>query len=301
MKNIAISIGDLNGIGIEIALKSHNKIKKICNPIYCINRVMLKKSCKKLNIQTPKDFALSSIDGDFKIKPAKISKKSGAYSFSSFKRAIMLAKSKQVDGIVTLPINKYSWNKANINYKGHTHYIAKAFNENAIMMIGTKGLFVAFFTDHIPLRDVVKYIKKDLLIDFFLNLKKNINTNRVAVLGLNPHSGDNGTIGDEDSIITQAINESNKILNKNYFIGPISPDSAFTPDSRKEFQYYISMYHDQSLGVVKALYFDKSINVTLNSSIKRASVDHGTAFDIAYKKNNLSCKSYLNAIKYIIK
>ena len=153
---IAISIGDLNGIGVEIALKCHEKISKICQPIYCINDVMLKKASDKLKIEIPKDFELFETKGDFEIKAGTVSKKSGKYSFDSFMDAINLADKKRVDAICTLPINKESWSKADIKYKGHTEVLRDYFGKNAIMMLGCKKMFVGLFTEHIPLKKVEK-------------------------------------------------------------------------------------------------------------------------------------------------
>jgi len=295
---IAISIGDLNGIGLEIALKSHEKIKKYCKPLYGINKTMLKKGSSLLNIKIPNDFKTFYVKGNFKIKPGFISEKSGKYSYDSFLKAIMLANEKKVHSIVTLPINKESWNKANIKHKGHTEVLRSFFGQNAIMMLGCKKMFVALFTEHIALKEVVEKIKEKPLKQFFLNLHKNIKANKIAVLGLNPHASDNGVLGNEEIEIFRAIKSTNKKLKKNIFKGPMVPDTAFSALSRKNYKYFVAMYHDQGLIPLKTLYFDQSINVSLNLPIIRTSVDHGTAFDIAYKKNKkLNCKSYVNAIK----
>ncbi|WP_457562672.1 4-hydroxythreonine-4-phosphate dehydrogenase PdxA [Caminibacter pacificus] len=265
MQKVAISIGDLNGVGIEIALKAHEKIKKIVNPIYCINKKMLKKAAKLLNTEIPDDFETFEVEGDFEINPGKIDEKAGKYSFDSFISAINLAKEKKVDAICTLPINKESWSKAGIKYKGHTEV----------------------------LRDI---FKKEKLIQFFSDFYRSTGFEKVGVLGLNPHAGDGGVLGDEEiKEILPAIIETNEMLNKEIFYGPLVPDIAFTAKKG----VFIAMYHDQGLAPLKALYFDESINVSLNLPILRTSVDHGTAFDIAYK-GIAKTKSYENAIKYIL-
>jgi len=144
--------------------------------------------------------------------------------------------------------------------------------------------------------------EKDLtrfLVDFYHTAKP---TSTVAVLGLNPHAGDDGVLGDEEIIIQKAISNATAILKKeipSLFTAPMVPDVAFTPNVRKNYTHYIAMYHDQGLAPLKALYFDEGINVSLNLPILRTSVDHGTAFDIAYKGVNLNNISYINAIKYI--
>ena len=117
----------------------------------------------------------------------------------------------------------------------------------------------------------------------------------IAVLGLNPHAGDHGVLGDEECFIEAAIKEVNTQIGKEVFVGPIVPDIAFTPRFRERYSMIAAMYHDQGLAPLKALYFDEGINVSLGLPIIRTSVDHGTAFDIAYK-NIASLQSYINAI-----
>lgn len=297
---IAVSIGDLNGIGIEIALKAHAQISKICKPIYCINKQMLEASCKELKVDIPKDFKTFNTKGEFNIKPGLVSKKSGKYSYDSFMDAIKLGDKKEVDAICTLPINKEAWNKAKISYKGHTEVLRDYFGKNAIMMLGCKKMFVGLFTEHIPLKKVPKKITEDDLTIFLVDFQKSVKSNKIGVLGLNPHASDNGVLGDEEIQIFKAIKNANKILDKKIFTGPLVPDIAFSPMSRKNYTYFVAMYHDQGLGPLKALYFDESINVSLNLPIIRTSVDHGTAFNIAYKNEKVNLKSYINAIKEAI-
>ncbi len=297
---IAISVGDLNGIGIEIALKCHEKISKICTPIYCINNKMLKLAAKELKTEIPNDFEIFKTKGEFEIKAGTVTKKAGKYSYDSFMDAINLAKNKEVDAICTLPINKEAWNKADIKYKGHTEVLRDFFGKNAIMMLGCKKMFVGLFTEHIPLKKVAKKIKEEDLTTFLIDFYKNVKNDNIGVLGLNPHASDNGVLGDEEVEIFKAIKKANKALEKNVFKGPLVPDTAFSPLSRKNYKYFVAMYHDQGLAPLKALYFDQSINVSLNLPIIRTSVDHGTAFNIAYKNEKINTKSYMNAIKEAI-
>lgn len=297
---IAISIGDLNGIGIEIAFKCHEEISKICQPIYCINNKMLKKAANELKIEIPEDFEIFKTKGEFDLKPGTVSKKSGKYSFNSFMDAINLANLKEVDAICTLPINKESWNKADIKYKGHTEVLRDYFEKHAIMMLGCSEMFVALFTEHIPLRKVAKKINEEDLTQFLIDFYNNVKSENIGVLGLNPHASDNGVLGDEEVQIFKAIKKANKHFEKNIFKGPLVPDTAFSPLSRKNFKYFVAMYHDQGLAPLKALYFEESINVSLNLPIIRTSVDHGTAFNIAYKNENINTQSYINAIKEAI-
>ena len=301
-KKVAISVGDLNGVGIEIALRAHKEISKMVEPYYIIDRVVLDQASKKLGIKVPKGFNTISLDAKtFKIEAGKVSKKSGAYSFASFKKAIELAKSGKVDAICTLPIHKEAWSKAGIKYKGHTEVLRDAFKKDAIMMLGCPKMYVSLFTEHIPLKDVAKKIKTKKLLRFLLDLQKSLNTDeKIAVLALNPHAGDNGVLGKEEIKIIKAIELANETLGKEQFVGSIVPDIAFTPNFRKNYKFFVAMYHDQGLAPLKALYFDEGINVSLNLPILRTSVDHGTAFDIAYKGKDVSLKSYINAIEYIV-
>lgn len=301
LKKIAISLGDINGIGIQLALENHRKISKLCKPIYCIDTKILQSASKKLKIKIPLDFITSGIYQKSRIHPGKVKKDSGRFSYDSFLHAITLAKQNKADAICTLPINKEAWSKANISYVGHTDMLRDIFKQDAIMMLGCEKMFVALYTEHIPLKKVVSQITVNKLTNFLVNFSKSINSYNkpIAVLGLNPHAGDNGVLGDEETIIKKAILKAEKITKETFDL--LVPDIAFTPHIRKNYKYFCAMYHDQGLAPLKALYFEESINVSLNLPIKRTSVDHGTAFNIAYKKdNNLSNKSYINAIKEAI-
>ncbi|MDQ7062178.1 MAG: 4-hydroxythreonine-4-phosphate dehydrogenase [Sulfurimonas sp.] len=296
---IAISVGDLNGVGIEIALKSHAEISKICVPLYCINAAMLSQAASLLNVEIPDDFYLFEVDGDFEIEVGQVSKASGQYSYDSFLAAIKLCKTEEAQALVTMPIHKEAWMQAGLHFVGHTDVLRKRFKTDAIMMLGCEEMYVALFTEHIPLKDVASSIESGKLSTFLLDLFTSLECEKVAVLGLNPHAGDNGVLGNEEKDIKEAIKYVNEKIGREVFIGPIVPDIAFTPSARKNFKYFVAMYHDQGLIPLKALYFDESINVSLNLPIVRTSVDHGTAFDIAYqgRAKNLS---YLNAIKSAI-
>ncbi len=295
---LAISIGDLGGVGIEIALRAHEAIKSTCHPLYIIDKAMLEQAATLLNLPIPEDFETYPINNaTFTITPSQSTPESGQYAYDSFLTAIALAQSQKVAGIVTLPINKEGWEKAAIAYKGHTDMLADIFESDAIMMIGCEKLFVALFTHHIPLKEVPSHIEVAPLKAFMLSLYHEIKEEKIGVLGLNPHAGDNGVIGDEEKKITQAIKEANETLMEDVFIGPLVPDTAFTKTMREKVHYFVCMYHDQGLIPTKALYFEEGINVSLNLPIIRTSVDHGTAYDIAYHDSNPSLLSYKNAIK----
>jgi len=303
MKKVAISIGDLNGIGIQLAIENHHLVFEQTEPLYCIDRSMLEQAAQKLNLEIPANFhTIENIAPYFEIEAGVISRQSGLYAYASFKKAVELARGKNVDAVMTLPIHKKAWELAGVKYKGHTDALRDFFNTEAIMMLGCEKMYVALFTEHIPLNKVAESInEKDLtrfLLDFYRTVKPE---KQVAVLGLNPHAGDDGVLGDEERIIEKAIKRANVALSVEAFSAPLVPDVAFTPHTRANYTHYIAMYHDQGLAPLKALYFDEGINVSLNLPILRTSVDHGTAFDIAYKGKALSALSYLNAIKYISK
>jgi len=307
---IAISIGDPNGIGPEIALKAHEKISEFCHPVYFAGIDLFEQAAEKLDLKLPKNLVFVSPATACTIQPGTTTAEAGAYSFTSFIKAVDAVKTKECDAVVTLPINKESWMKANIDYKGHTDALRDLFKKEAIMMLGCEKMYVALFTEHIPLKEVPQKIKKETLVQFLTDFQKETDAQKIGVLGLNPHAGDNGVLGDEEKIIIEAIKEANQkilnnsqfsILNSQLFIGPLVPDIAFSPKMRESFRYYVAMYHDQGLAPLKALYFDESINVSLNLPIVRTSVDHGTAFDIAYQKNRpINLKSYIEAVKAAI-
>ena len=302
MQKVAISIGDLNGIGIQLAIENHHIISQIIDPVYCIDKDMLEQAAKKLHLTIPDDFkTLENISPSFDIEAATVSKESGAYAYDSFVKAVDLAKLKKVDAICTLPIHKKAWELAGVKSKGHTDALRDFFDAEAIMMLGCDKMYVALFTEHIPLKEVAENINENSLTRFLLNFYKTAKPkDQVAVLGLNPHAGDDGVLGDEETIIQKAIENANQQISFNIFEGPLVPDVAFTPKVREKYTHYIAMYHDQGLTPLKALYFDEGINVSLNLPILRTSVDHGTAFDIAYKNIKLNNLSYINAIKYIV-
>lgn len=298
---IAISIGDVNGVGPEIAIQAHEKIKEICEPIYCAPRALMGEVALKIGIEEL-DFDFLCVDFNFEciLRPGEAAADSGKLSYKSFKLAASYAKNGKADAIVTLPINKKAWEMAGVPYVGHTDALSDMFGERGIMMLGCEELFVALYTDHIPLKDVVEKIKKEPIEQFLIRFYKASGFESVGVLGLNPHAGDGGVLGGEEDEIKAAIDSANKIIDKDVFMGPLVPDTAFTPKNRERFKRFVAMYHDQGLAPLKALYFEESINATLGLPIIRTSPDHGTAYDIAYTLS-ASTKSYENAVKEAVR
>lgn len=317
---IAISCGDLNGISLELLLRTHKKIKHKCKPIYCIDKEILAKAAELLDLKLPKSIEcqspkevlknapnslidpslLQSLDTP-SITPSTITKESGLYSYLSFLSAIYLTQTHITKALVTLPIHKKAWQLANIPYAGHTECLRGISQKLLIMVLGNPKLFVALFSDHIPLSQVPSKITLQNVENFLLQLAPHISKTPCGVLGLNPHAGDFGVLGNEDLLITQAIVKVNQQLKQEVFRGALVPDTAFIG---LPYRFMVAMYHDQGLIPLKTLFFDKSINVTFGLPFIRTSPDHGTAFDKAYQKRNahnkLSLKSYKCAIDYAI-
>lgn len=317
MKKVAISVGDINGIGLEIALSAHKAISKIIKPIYFVDFSVVECASKILKCEIPKDFEIyeiapfcsaelrKSIANHALIRPANATKESGEYSFVSFKRAVECVEKGEMNALLTLPINKFAWKMAGINGVGHTEFLRAYFagkgadsSKNAIMMLGCAEMFVALFTDHIPLNAVPTRIEFNALREFLLSFHAHFSFESALVLGLNPHAGDGGVLGSEDKIIQDALDSANETLGAEIYKGVVAPDSAFRAQNRAKFKVFVAMYHDQGLSVLKALYADKSINVTLGIPILRVSVEHGTGFDIAYK-GIARVESYKEAVKFI--
>jgi len=297
---VAISLGDLNGIGLEIALRSHEEVAQWCEPVYCIDPVMLAWGAALLGLDVPESLQTCPCGDVFDITPGRATKASGKASYASFLKALSLVQENKADALVTLPIHKEAWHKAGVLYKGHTDALEGLLKEDAMMMLGCETLFVGLFTHHIPLKNVAKQIKKKPLIGFLMRFWEALHVKPIGVLGLNPHAGDGGVIGKEERVIAKAIAAANEAIGEEVFMGPLVPDTAFTPQKLAQFSHLVCLYHDQGLTPLKALFFEESINVSLGLSVVRTSVDHGTAYDIAYKGMNPSCKSFLNATKSAI-
>lgn len=302
MKKIAISCGDINGVGLEILLKAHEQIIQTISPIYCMHYELLSTASSLLSLPLPSSLTPSMCLPPPlplpTISPKTISKESGAYSYESFILGCKLCEERKASALVTLPIHKQAWQLAGVREIGHTQALSARYGKEAIMMLGCEKMFVALYTDHIPLKEVSSHIKKEKLLEFFKALYHTHRREGYCVMGLNPHAGDGGMIGDEEREIELAIKQINNELGKEVFKGVYPPDCSFIPSRQKEFDTWIAMYHDVGLCVLKAIYFEESINVSLNLPILRTSVDHGVAFDIAYE-GRANITSYLNAIAYV--
>lgn len=301
MKKIAISCGDPNGVGLEILLRSHPLINQSIEPLYCVHFELLKQASKMLSLPMPSDLfphhCIAPASPMPNLKKGEITQESGKYSFESFILGCKLCDEAKADALCTLPIHKKAWNLANIPYLGHTQALSHRYHQEAIMLLGWEKMFVALYTDHLPLSLVSEKVKESRLYRFFSQLHQSFRQEKYCVMGVNPHCGDGGIIGGEDEEIKKAILKINAFLGKKIFFGPYPSDVAFIPAKREEFKVWISMYHDVGLAPLKALYFNESINVSLGLPILRTSVDHGVAFDIAFE-GKAEIQSYLNAIKF---
>jgi 4-hydroxythreonine-4-phosphate dehydrogenase len=235
------------------------------------------------------------------IKPGRLQPKAGKAAMEYLLKAIELATAKKIDGIATAPLNKEAINKAGFRFAGHTEVLAqKTHSSNCAMMFVSDTLWVMLATTHLPLKDVSKELDKKSIVSKIklgheLLLKLRGRKPRIAVAGLNPHSGENGLFGDEEEkIIAPAVAEAKKagIDVK----GPFPPDAIFYLANIGMFDLVVAMYHDQGLIPLKLLSFNKSVNVTVGLPIVRTSVDHGTGFDIA-GKGWANAQSMIEAIK----
>ncbi len=321
-----VSIGDVNGISVEIVLRSFARLRELgMDAIYGIDSALLDSAhalladCDFARVPLqPCALALLDLREDFvrifphaaslgiehalapiaqpTIRAGEVSADCGLYACKSFLYGIMLAMRGEVSALLTLPVHKRAWSEAGIAFAGHTELLRALFGIEVMMVLGCEAMMVALYTDHIPLHAVSARIAADHLCDFLLCFAQSpLAACEIAVLGLNPHAGDGGCIGSEDSIIATAIMRANSTLAREVFVGPLVPDVAFAPKMRARFQTFVAMYHDQGLIPLKALHFEQSVQISLGLPIVRVSVDHGTAFDIAYKNQNPSISSFINA------
>ena len=300
--NVGISIGDPNGIGIEVMLKalSERPSNDNCNYIIYSSHGLIVNQKKDLNI---KSLPLKKIESFDEISNNSLNIKEvfteSKYEFGmfdkhvsqnaiiSFKEAVKDASDRNIDVLITSPIDKNLSFSKNFKYSGHTDYLRNYFNEDLIMLMVSKKLKVGLLTEHIALKDVVhditveKIIKKLKLLSQVLNKDFGILKPQIAVLSINPHVGDNGVIGTEDQkLLIPAINQLNK--NEDIIFGPFSADTFFC-NSYIKYDATLAVYHDQGLIPFKTISFGEGVNYSAGLSIIRTSPDHGTGFDIAGK------------------
>ncbi len=302
---IGITTGDLNGIGTEVIIKtfSDNRILDLCTPvIFTSNKVInfyRKLSAEiTLNFTSTRDLTklnpkqvnvFTCWEDDVPIQPGVLTDIGGKYAVRSLMVATQCLKDGQLDAIVTAPIHKSNTNLPDFPYTGHTPFFKEKFGAKDVLMILYSGaLRVALATEHIPISKVSGAITKELLLNKIQILKETlikdfgVDKPRIAVLGLNPHAGDDGQIGTEEQTIIRPLIESYRQKDAMVF-GPYSADAFFANGSYTQFDAVLAMYHDQGLVGFKTLANGGGVNFTAGLPIIRTSPDHGTAFDIAGK------------------
>lgn len=316
---VGISIGDLNGIGSEVILKTLKdpRILELFTPVIFASLKVMDYFKKEYGIEC----SLHGIDRLEQLAPQKINVFNvwknpvnidfgkedpiiGSYAIKSLKAAVRSLKGEKIDVLVTAPINKSSIQSESFKFPGHTDFLDQELKGDSLMLMISKTLRVGLLTDHVAIKDIaqnitperiekkISTIYKTLIQDFGIRKPK------IAVLGINPHTGDNGVIGSEDDTVLRPTLDNMRKSGKLIY-GPYAADSFFGAGQYKKFDAILASYHDQGLIPFKTLSFGKGVNFTAGLNRIRTSPDHGTAFDVAGKNtaNNESFKEALfNAI-----
>ena len=312
---LGVSIGDPNGIGIEIILKifEDRRLFEFFTPLifgpfkllenqkkhFKLNSsLVLKKKNKPLQKTQLNVFGLPMPEDDLVFGEA--SKVAGKLAIESLKSSVAALKNCEIDALVTAPINKDTIQSEDFKFPGHTDYLAKKLDGNSLMFMVSESLKVALVTDHIALKDVPKLLtlellrEKTLILENSLKQDFNIQRPKIALLGLNPHTGDKGVIGKEDDqVIRPLIKEMSGL--GHLVNGPYAADSFFGHQTHLQFDAVLAIYHDQGLIPFKTLTFGEGVNYTAGLSRIRTSPDHGTAFEIA-GKGLAQTESFRNAM-----
>ncbi len=300
---VGISIGDSNGVGIEIILNTFQdkRILEFCTPVLFASNETITAHKKILNLNTPinrvqnianltagKINLITTWTEQVPIAIGTANENGGKYAFKSLEAAVDALKNNTIDVLVTAPINKKTIQSENFNFPGHTEYLDSKLDGEALMILLSGNLRVALLTGHIPIEDVSKTITTDLINKKVKILHKTLQQDfgiskpKIALLSINPHAGDDGVIGDEDNtIIIPAIDNLQK--KGIYIYGPYPADSFFGSNNYTKFDAILASYHDQGLTPFKTLSFGNGVNFTAGLDKIRTSPDHGTAFDIAGK------------------
>ena len=304
MIKLAVSPGDPAGIGPDICIKAFGLNKDLdFSPVIFGDINLFKERAQNLevDIQIQEYKGQKDLDGksfwilpyplDVSVEPGESNSNYGGYLIKVLEDATNLTLKNEFDALVTGPLNKELINKAGISFFGHTEVLADLSNTpKVVMMLTCDNLKVALATTHVPLSEVPKLITHEHLCECLtilnndLKLKWGYTNPCIKVLGLNPHAGDGGYLGKEDQEIIAPAIEYLKAKGLN-LIGPVSADTAFVGKNAEQIDAYLAMYHDQGLPVLKTAGFGNSVNVTLGLPFIRTSVDHGTAYDMAGKKD----------------
>jgi len=312
---VGISIGDLNGIGIEVILKTFEdkRMLDFCTPVLFGSTKVISYHKKALKIETPvhgiatitqvnhtKINVLNIWKEEVAIELGTTTKISGDYAAKSLASAVKHLKEDQIDLLITAPINKENIQSETFNFPGHTEYLEANLEGKSLMILMTDELRIGLITGHIPISKVAESITPELLKlkveTMHQSLKQDfgISKPKIAVLSLNPHCGDKGVIGKEDDEIIRPtiteIKETGKLV-----FGPYAADGFFGSETYKQFDGVLATYHDQGLAPFKALSFGNGVNFTAGLSHIRTSPDHGTGYDIA-GKNKANASSFIEAL-----
>ncbi|CAM1346010.1 4-hydroxythreonine-4-phosphate dehydrogenase PdxA [Tenacibaculum crassostreae] len=312
---VGISVGDINGIGIEVILKTFEdkRMLEFCTPVLFASNKLISYHKKALNLNNNihgitsinklvygKINLLNAWKEEAKIDLGKTTEDGGKFAFKSLEAAVFALKNNSIDTLLTAPINKENIQSEDFKFPGHTEYLEENLDGKSLMILMTDELRIGLITGHIPVSKVAETITPDLIkskVEIMYNSLVqdfNINKPKIAVLGLNPHCGDNGIIGTEDDEIIRPtiaeIKESGKLV-----FGPYAADGFFGSKTYKQFDGVLAMYHDQGLAPFKALSFGNGVNFTAGLNKVRTSPDHGTGFDIA-GKNKANATSFTEAL-----
>ena len=318
LPKIGITIGDINGIGPEVLLKAlaTQRVNKICIPIIYGSGKHLSKYKQSLDLHNwqyigitePKQGLqknanlINCLKGEyFEVEYGKKDPKAGQLAFECLRRATEDLKKGNIDALVTAPISKENIQSESFKFPGHTEYLAQQFEkEQVLMFMISDDLRIGVVTGHVPIDQVKKKLTKELIsakLKIMLESLKidfGIQKPKIAVLGLNPHAGENGLLGDDELKIINPVIEEFKNAG-NLVMGPFPTDGFFATGNFKKFDGILAMYHDQGLTPFKMLAFDTGVNFTAGIMGIRTSPDHGTGFDIA-GKNQADESSMLHAI-----
>lgn len=314
---IGISQGDINGIGYEVILKTleDNRILDMCVPIVYGSPKVAAYHRKVLDLSVNLNLINSAAEAndkraniincnsdEIKVEISQSTEAAGTAAFQALEKAAADLKVGAIDALVTAPINKKNIQSEQFSFPGHTEYLEQTFGSkgDALMLLVSDKLRIAVATGHLPIAKVAQTLTKELIFNKIriLNesLKKDfgISRPRIAVLGLNPHSGDQGVIGKEEiEIIKPAITEA--LENEIICVGPLPADGFFGSDEYNKYDAILAMYHDQGLIPFKTLSMDSGVNFTAGLGVVRTSPDHGTAYDIA-GQNRASENSFRQAL-----
>jgi 4-hydroxythreonine-4-phosphate dehydrogenase len=302
---IGITLGDLNGIGPEVVIKvlADPRLTNVITPVVYGSTRVLSYYRKLMGLE---DLNYSQVrnkgqflpkvvnvvncwEEELRITPGQASRESGKAALMSLIKVVEETKEGLLDGFVTAPIDKNTIHSEEFPFRGHTEYLTQTFEamESLMLMVG-ETLKVGLVTEHVPLKDVSRYITQERvelkirLMELSLKSDFRISKPRIAVLGLNPHAGDEGLIGDEENNIIKPVIADLKNKGKLVF-GPYPADGFFGSGQYQKFDGILAMYHDQGLVPFKYIDFENGVNFTAGLPTVRTSPDHGTAYSIAGK------------------